>query len=168
VLRPFQKRDTPHAYLESALLLGGVVLAVDIGLNAVAAAFVDARLAIPALRNAAPIRYSGVALVALGLLGSGLAILQMGVSWRIGIDRQKPGALVTDGLFRSVRHPIYAGLLLATTGMALATADLLSVAVAAAAVVGIPVQARLEEEFLGSLYGDEYARYLTRTRRFWP
>jgi protein-S-isoprenylcysteine O-methyltransferase Ste14 len=52
--------------------------------------------------------------------------------------------------------------------MALATADLLSVAVAAAALVGIPVQARLEEEYLESLYGDEYARYLARTRRFWP
>lgn len=39
-------------------------------------------------------------------------------------------------------------MLLATTGIAGVSADLLSVTVAAAAWVGIPVQARLEETFL--------------------
>lgn len=46
--------------------------------------------------------------------------------------------------------------------------DLISIAVAGAAWVGIPVQARLEEEFLLSIHGDEYRIYLARTGRFWP
>ena len=54
------------------------------------------------------------------------------------------------------------------TGMALLTADVLSIATAAAAWVGLPVQARLEEEFLLSRYADAYRRHQARTRRFWP
>ena len=67
-----------------------------------------------------------------------------------------------------MRHPIYAGMLLITTGMALLTGDLLSIAAAGAAWVGLPIQARLEEEFLVSRYGDEYRRHQSQTGRFWP
>lgn len=92
----------------------------------------------------------------------------MGTSWRIGIDREKPGSLVIGGLFERMRHPIYAGMLLVVSGMVGVTGDLLSIAVAAAAWVGIPVQARLEEDFLLSVHGDEYRTYRARTGRFWP
>ena len=55
-----------------------------------------------------------------------------------------------------------------TTGMALRTADLLSIAAAGAAWVGLPIQARLEEEFLVSRYGDEYRRHQSQSGRLWP
>jgi protein-S-isoprenylcysteine O-methyltransferase Ste14 len=59
-------------------------------------------------------------------------------------------------------------MLLITTGMALVSADVLSIATAAAAWVGLPIQARLEEEFLVSRYGDEYRRFQAESGRFWP
>jgi protein-S-isoprenylcysteine O-methyltransferase Ste14 len=111
--------------------------------------------------------YLGLSLLILGFLQAAVAVRQMGVSWRIGIDKEAPGPLVSRGLFSRVRHPIYSGVLLATAGLAALTADLFSLTVAAAAWIGIPVQARLEEEFLLSRY-PEYATYLEHTGRFWP
>ncbi len=92
----------------------------------------------------------------------------MGASWRVGIDRDDPGPLVTGGLYSRIRHPIYAGMLLATSGLAATTGDVLSVIVAAGAWIAIPIEARLEEEFLLARHGEEYRRYLSTTGRFWP
>jgi protein-S-isoprenylcysteine O-methyltransferase Ste14 len=92
----------------------------------------------------------------------------MGTSWRVGIDDQDPGPLVSRGLFARVRHPIYGGLLLATAGVAALTADALSIVVVGAAWTSLPIQARLEEAALASRHPDDYPGYRARTGRFWP
>jgi protein-S-isoprenylcysteine O-methyltransferase Ste14 len=105
--------------------------------------------------------------MSLGLALYFMGLVRLGSSWRIGIDRERPGALVTSGLFARIRHPLYGGILLATLGMALLTADVVSFAAMAAAWTAVPIQARLEEEFLASLH-PEYAQYRARTGRFVP
>ena len=168
VFRPFRRLDTPHGFLEAILSVDAGVVALDILLNALASEFVAEHLAIPALRSFPPLGWAGLAAVTAGILLSATAVVHMGTSWRMGIDRQTAGVLVTGGLYRRMRHPIYTGMLLVTVGLAAVTADLLSVAVAASAVVGISLQARLEEEFLLARHGDEYAAYRAATGRFLP
>lgn len=168
VIRFFRRGDTAYGYLEAALSLGSPALVLDIILNALSPELVREHLAVPTLRGSEFLGLVGLVFLTSGLVLSGAAIRDMGVSWRIGIDRERPGPLVTSGLFRRVRHPIYAGMLLVTSGMAAMTADLLSIAVAAAAWVGIPVQARLEEEFLLARYAEGYKVYEAQTGRFWP
>jgi protein-S-isoprenylcysteine O-methyltransferase Ste14 len=63
---------------------------------------------------------------ALGLAcgGAGFALtlaaqLQMGASWRVGVDVRERTELVTSGLFRFVRNPIFSAMLLALAGLAL-------------------------------------------------
>jgi protein-S-isoprenylcysteine O-methyltransferase Ste14 len=102
---------------------------------------------------------AGVALYVVGFVG-------MGESWRIGIDTERPGPLVTRGLFAHVRHPLYSGILAAAAGMALLTADGLALAAVAAIWTAVPIQARLEA-FLASRY-PEYGDYQARTGRFVP
>ena len=167
VIRPF-RGETPQRYLESMLMLGIPALGLDVALNAVSPRLVEQHLAVGLLRRSPVFGGVGLAAVTIGLLVCGAAIRDMGASWRMGVDRLNPGPLVTGGLFRRMRHPIYAGMLLITTGMALLTADLLSIATAGAAWVGLPIQARLEEEFLVSRYGDEYRRHQSQSGRFWP
>src|SRR5262249_31050694 len=58
--------------------------------------------------------WAGAALAAAGIGVTALAQAQMGLAWRIGID-DRPTALVTAGLYRLVRNPIYAGMLLMVT-----------------------------------------------------
>jgi hypothetical protein len=50
--------------------------------------------------------FAGLVLLGFGVLVASLAVRQMGASWRVGIDRQAPGALVASGLYARVRHPI--------------------------------------------------------------
>lgn len=168
VIRPWREADSPTGYLERALSLCTLLLSVDVVLNAVWPLVVATSIGIKALRASTTIAWVGLALMTFGFLLGAVAVKQMGASWRIGIDSRAPGPLVSSGLFARVRHPIYSGMLLATAGMAGVTADLLSVAVAAAAWVGLPVQARLEEAFLLSRHSVEYRSYLERTGRFWP
>ena len=168
VLRPWEKAESPTKYLERALSIAAVALTLDVVLNAISPDVVADRLGIGMLRSSRTIGYSGLALLMSGALFSAMAVRQMGTSWRIGIDYQAAGPLVSKGAFARVRHPIYAGMLVATAGIAAVTADALSVAVAAAASVGLPVQARLEEAFLSSRYPEDYPVYAERTGRFWP
>jgi len=168
VIRPWRAAESPGGYLERALSICTLLFTADIVFNAISPAAVADTLAINALRASRVAGYFGLVLLTIGFLLAAIAVRQMGVSWRIGIDSEAPGTLVSRGLFSRVRHPIYAGMLLATAGMAAVTADLLSVAVAAGAWVGIPVQARLEEAFLLSRFPQEYGTYLEQTGRFWP
>jgi protein-S-isoprenylcysteine O-methyltransferase Ste14 len=168
VVRPWHKADSPARYLEQAMFLCTVLFTADVVLNAVAPGLVADTLSIQALRTSWAVGALGLVSLTLGLGLAAVAIRQMGVSWRIGIDNQAPGPLVSRGIFSRVRHPIYGGMLLTAAGFAAVTADLLSLTMAAAVLVGLPVQARLEETFMSSRYPQEYPGYVERTRRFWP
>lgn len=168
VIQPFSDRELPHRYLELVLLVGAAAAIGDIALNALAADWVSAQLAIPMLRIANVPQLIGFFVVTAGLVLSSVAIRHMGASWRMGIDTEGAGALATRGLYARVRHPIYSGMLLTTAGLAATIGDVIAVAVAVGCWVGIPIQARLEEQFLLSRHGDEYRAYLQRTGRFWP
>ncbi len=77
------------------------------------------------------------------------------------------GQLVTGGLYRYVRHPIYTGVLLIVVGLTLRSGSFVTLAVAAVTVVFFDRKARWEEAQLRERY-PEYADYAARTRRFVP
>jgi protein-S-isoprenylcysteine O-methyltransferase Ste14 len=168
VARPGTDLDSPERLLETAQLACAIVGFADLLLNALAPRWVATHLAIPALRRSTVVAASGAGLVTAGLGLVFVAIVTMGRSWRIGIDRRTAGLLVTRGVFRYVRHPIYAGMLFATLGFAMAISDVASWTVAGATWVGLPLQARLEEAFLVGHYGEGYRAYQDATGRFWP
>jgi protein-S-isoprenylcysteine O-methyltransferase Ste14 len=165
VIRPLRNTGTA-SWLEQVLLMCAIVLVTDIVLNAVAPDAMSQRLAVPLLRGFAPAQWTGLFLMTAGLVVCGVAIGHMGTSWRMGVDREHPGDLVTRGIYRRVRHPIYTGVMFIVCGAAAVTADVLSIPVAAVTLVSLPVQARLEEEFLAGRHGEVYAEYRQNTRRF--
>jgi len=107
----------------------------------------------------------GLGLLAAGLLLVVAAQAQMGASWRIGID-DRPTPLVTGGIFRFSRNPIFAGMLLALLGVVAITPSAASLVGWLAMAQLIFVQVRLEEQHLLRLHGDSYDQYLRRVRRF--
>jgi protein-S-isoprenylcysteine O-methyltransferase Ste14 len=79
----------------------------------------------------------------------------------------EPGVLVTGGLFRWSRNPMYAGFLLILAG----TAILLGAATPFLLVILFALVAdrwyiAFEERALASKFGEEYAAYKRRTRRW--
>ncbi len=105
----------------------------------------------------------------------GLALAAFGHSWRMGIDRKTPGALVTHGIFAWTRNPIYLSLDLLVVGTFLIQGRLLFLALSLVIVGLLHDQIRREERFLAEAYGDAYrdyrawvGRYLTLTLRSRP
>jgi len=72
------------------------------------------------------------------------------------------GALVEDGPFAVVRHPVYSGGMLVFTGISFALSPWALVGTAAL-TLNWALKARVEERFLGAMY-PAYADYRTRTR----
>jgi len=105
--------------------------------------------------------FGGVALVI-------IAQLQMGASWRIGIDHKAAPGLVTAGIFRFCRNPIYLAMISVTAGYALLLPTLLSFVLLAGTIVGMSTQARTEEAYLLEAYGDSFRDYARRVGRFLP
>jgi protein-S-isoprenylcysteine O-methyltransferase Ste14 len=123
------------------------------------------------MRLDSPVRSLGIAGGAFAiLLGGGL--LGLGV---FGLGRQvtpwpRPpanGHLVERGIYRSIRHPIYAGVVLVGSGWALATGSLASAAAAVGLAVWMDLKARREEAWLTERY-PAYAAYRSRSWRFIP
>jgi len=80
--------------------------------------------------------------------------------------RPKP-TLVRRGPYRVVRHPIYAGLLLAMIGSVLARGPGWLVAVIGGGAYFV-MSLRVEESDLAALFPDEYSDYVRHTKRLIP
>lgn len=107
----------------------------------------------------------GAAIVA-GLVIFIWALASFGTSWRVGIDHQHPGGLVTAGIFGHTRNPVFIFLDLYFIGTALIQRDIFFLIAAAAVVVGIHYQIKQEEQFLRRQYGRDYERYRERVPRY--
>ena len=113
-----------------------------------------------------------LAVVAGGLVTVGIAIAYLGAR-RLGktltpspIPREG-GELHTSGIYASVRHPIYTGLLTAAFGLALWGGSPGHL-IAFVALLGlIAIKARAEEKMLLVAYAD-YREYASRVGRFLP
>lgn len=75
--------------------------------------------------------------------------------------------LITSGVFRLVRHPIYTGLILAGAGWTIFTASLSHLLVTVAAAILLNYKASREEGWLRQRH-PEYAEYALRTGKFIP
>jgi len=122
----------------------------------------------PIARNATALRLIGTLIYTCGLLTAIVGRFQLGRNWS-DIETPTVGeehTVVTHGLYRFIRHPIYVGDLLLLLGLELALNSWLVLGVFAL----IPVILRRaveEEKFLeGQLPG--YRLYVQRTKRFIP
>jgi protein-S-isoprenylcysteine O-methyltransferase Ste14 len=109
----------------------------------------------------------GLLLMATGLVVYGLALHAFGASWRLGIDRDRPGALVTRGIFGRSRNPVYLGLALLAAGEFLVLGRLVLLALAILFVAYFQLLIRREERFLAERYGDAYRAYARAVGRWW-
>jgi protein-S-isoprenylcysteine O-methyltransferase Ste14 len=108
----------------------------------------------------------GAVLLVASVLIYAAALRAFGNSWRLGIDRDRPGALVTGGIFAWTRHPIYVSLDLLIIGSFLVQGRLILLLLALLHVGLFHQLMRREERFLVEAYGDAYRDYCTRVGRY--
>jgi protein-S-isoprenylcysteine O-methyltransferase Ste14 len=115
-----------------------------------------------------PLAWAGLAAALTAFILTLICWKKMGKSWRMGIDPSETTSLIITGPFARVRHPIYAlssALMLATVA---AEPSPLMIAVAAAHLILLQLEARREETYLARLHGPAYLDYCGRTGRFVP
>ncbi len=129
-----------------------------------------------AARNPAPVRaanwlpveallvlsIAGAIILAGGLVLLVAAQLQMGASWRIGIDENAKPGLIDTGLFRFCRNPIYLALLVIVAGYVAMLPTPLSVLMWIGAYLSVRLQIHAEEAYLRRSYGEAYESYARR------
>jgi protein-S-isoprenylcysteine O-methyltransferase Ste14 len=119
-----------------------------------------------ALLHTQPVQIAGAALAAVGLIIFILAFFSFGDSWRVGIDRKKPGTLVTGGIFSITRNPIYVAFDLIFIGIFLMNGTWFFLITAVLAPLAVHSQIVREERFLTQRYSETYERYRTKTPRY--
>jgi len=112
------------------------------------------------------IRIVAIIILILGLLIYALALLSFGDSWRIGIDREKSGNLVTTGIFSWSRNPIYISLGLLALGTFLLQGHLIFLILTICIVVSLHIQILEEEKFLTQVHGEIFLNYCSRVGRY--
>ena len=79
----------------------------------------------------------------------------------------KARALVTGGIYRLTRNPMYLGMLLVLTGVVFHTGDILALIALPGFVITLNrLQIQPEERALHALFGDTFTAYCARTRRW--
>jgi protein-S-isoprenylcysteine O-methyltransferase Ste14 len=115
------------------------------------------------------IQIAGIALASHGIVLTVWAQLDMGDSWRVGVDASETTALVHTGMFGRVRNPIYTAMLTFDFGMALLTPNFVTIAGLILAVTALQLQVRrVEEPYLRHKHGSAYRDYTASVGRFVP
>ncbi len=110
---------------------------------------------------------AGLALLALGFAVCAVAALHLGNNLTPLPHPKDDATLVTGGLYRLVRHPIYFGVLLLAFGWALFVQGWLTLGYAALLFVFFDIKSRKEEAWLTARF-PEYAAYRRRVRKLVP
>lgn len=111
----------------------------------------------------------GYILYSLGLITVLVSQYQMGTTWRIGVDANEKTALVTSGLFKYARNPIYTGLFIGSMGLWLVSPSILLMLGLLGLYVAVELFVRkVEEPYLLEQFGTEYNEWYHSTPRYLP
>ncbi|MFA6468559.1 MAG: isoprenylcysteine carboxylmethyltransferase family protein [Bacteroidota bacterium] len=123
-----------------------------------------------------PVRYEP--LFALQIVGAILSLLSipMGVSvfTNIGknitdtVETRKHHQLVTSGIYRYIRHPLYTTGILFFVGLGMLSSNWLILLLSMAVLISLSIRTVIEEEKLIQEFGDQYTQYARQTGKFFP
>jgi protein-S-isoprenylcysteine O-methyltransferase Ste14 len=112
--------------------------------------------------------YTGFVLTILGAAFAIWARWTLGGNWSATVTVKEKHSFVRRGPYRWVRHPIYAGGLLAMFGTALVYGEAGCFLAVILAFVGWWLKARMEEEFMTQHFGEDYRLYQRTVGQFLP
>lgn len=115
---------------------------------------------------ASEVRIAGLAIASAGALFAVHAQHYMGASWRIGSVEGYSGAIVDTGPFGLSRNPVFVGQVILFAGFILVRPDAVQIALAAAVILAVWLQVRIEEKVLAHDLGPPYEDYRRRVRRW--
>ncbi len=112
------------------------------------------------------LKITGLVLLTLALMLIIVAQVQMGNSWRIGIDENAKTDLVQQEIFKFSRNPIFLGMRITFLGLFLILPNAATLVILVLGDVLLQIQVRLEEEYLTKTHSENYLAYCQRVRRW--
>ncbi len=110
----------------------------------------------------------GLLVVLGGYTGTQWCYTALGDAWRMGIRRREKTALVKNGPYRYVRHPIYLFQIAMLLGAILLLPTPFSFILLFVHLLCVVIKAVDEEAYLLRVHGSEYQVYLSSTGRLLP
>jgi len=83
-------------------------------------------------------------------------------------DFEDTTTLITTGVYKYIRHPLYTSLILFSLGGFLKAPSILGTGLVITTVIGVYLTARIEEGHNLERFGDSYQDYMEKTKRFIP
>ena len=114
---------------------------------------------------------SGIFFLVLGILMLGVAFASFNVKEFLGLKKEEhhpDTKLVTKGVYRYVRHPLYTGVFLLLPGVFLLRPTLSILLFVFITAIYIEIGSRLEEQKLIKIFGEDYVRYRNSVKRYFP
>ena len=112
---------------------------------------------------------AGLLCLMLGLLFFVRAHAALGANWSATLKVQEGHELITSGIYRHVRHPMYLALLLYSLGQALVIPNFVAgPSCGAAMAVLFLLRVNVEERLMLEHFGKDYQVYIARTKRLIP
>jgi protein-S-isoprenylcysteine O-methyltransferase Ste14 len=109
-----------------------------------------------------------VILAVAGLILAVIARRTLAENWSGAVAIKAGHELVTTGLYRYIRHPIYTGVSILASGATLAFGTLGACVGFIIIVLAIVLKSRAEEQILAKHFADEYPAYRKRTKILIP
>jgi protein-S-isoprenylcysteine O-methyltransferase Ste14 len=109
----------------------------------------------------------GLAIFLLGLALAVWARVYLGRNWGMPMSEKVDPELVTTGPYRTIRHPIYSGIILAMVGTTVAVSVYWLIAVVLLGAYFL-YSAVMEERYMAELFPDAYPRYQQSTKMLIP
>ncbi len=109
-----------------------------------------------------------VAVVVAGLALSLWARRTLGGNWSGIVTVKVDHELVQSGPYRSIRHPIYTGILMMILGTGLAGGQVHALLAFPIALIALCLRSRLEERWMSEEFGEQYALYRRKSWALLP
>jgi protein-S-isoprenylcysteine O-methyltransferase Ste14 len=110
----------------------------------------------------------GVFLTAAGIVVAIWARYHLGANWSGTVTLKEGHELIRTGPYRSIRHPIYTGILLALLGTAIAIGEVRALIGVVIVWGSFFIKASREESFLAKEFGDGFTEHRRHTGMFLP
>ncbi len=114
------------------------------------------------------VEWIGVLLTAAGVAVAFWARWHLGANWSGVVTLKEGHELIRTGPYRSIRHPIYTGILLALLGTVIAMGEVRGLLAAIIAWLSFYLKARREESFLTQEFGEKFEAHAKQTGMFLP